>query len=124
MAKPSKGFTIVTGASSGIGLEIAKRLAEQGRPLILVARREDVLNQLAKGWRDQYGVEIKTCAADLSREEERLQLIQFCTELPLEGLVNNAGFGASGRFWEREWPVFRDMLEVNCTALLHLTHAI
>jgi uncharacterized protein len=118
------GYTIVTGASSGIGLEIAKRLAELGRPLILVARREEVLQQLAKGWREKFGAEIKVCAADLSREEQRLELIKFCTNLPLEGLVNNAGYGASGRFWERKWPVFRDMLEVNCTALMHLTHAI
>ena len=123
MGAPS-GFTLVTGASTGIGREIALLAASRGRSLILVARSKDKLSELARTVRDAHGVRAEGIALDLSEPlapEALAREIQR-REIEIEALVNNAGFGSLGPF--HETPVERqlEMLRLNVLALTHLTH--
>src|SRR5207253_2926933 len=94
----SKPLALVTGASSGIGATFARRLARDGYGLILVARRRDRLEELA---RELGGAEV--LPADLTQEEE-LQAVErrIAAAANLEMLVNNAGFGTMGLFFEAD----------------------
>ena len=99
LPKPkSSSAALVTGASAGIGSEIAKLLAERGYALVLVARRKDRLTALADELSDQYGVRAETIAADLSKPASRSRIAGRITELGLdvEILINNAGFATGG----------------------------
>lgn len=120
----NEGYTIVTGASSGIGLEMAHELAKTGRPLVLVARSEAALNQLAQEWREKYKIEILVVAADLGTPAGIQKTLTVVAEVPLRALINNAGFGELGRFWEAKWSVIEQMIALNITGLVHLTHAL
>ena len=111
---------LITGASSGIGSVFARKLAARGYDLILLARREDRLRDLAAELPTKASVVI----ADLSHEEgiavaERA--IRDCGRLDL--LVNNAGFGTLGRFWEADLEGQKRMHEVHVIATMRLTHA-
>ena len=93
---PDPGSTaLVTGASSGIGAELARGLAERGHGVTLVARREDRLKTLADELAETFGVRTEVVPADLAHESERDQLADAIAarELTVEILVNNAGFG-------------------------------
>jgi len=111
---------MVTGASSGIGAVFARRLARDGFELILVARRHDLLEQLA---RELGGAE--TLAADLTLEEEGLARVEarIAAAPELELLVNNAGFGTKGRFWETPLDGQVRMHQLHVMATLRLTRA-
>jgi uncharacterized protein len=110
---------LVTGASSGIGEEFARQLAARGYDLILVARREDRLEQLAQ--------EIRTTAhvvpCDLVNEADKLKGEVDKLGVDVDLLVNNAGFGTHGRFWEIEPGRDAEMVRVNCEAIVALTRA-
>lgn len=111
---------LITGASSGIGSVFARKLAARGFNLILLARREDRLRALAA----ELPTKVDVLVADLSREEgiaEAERAIQECG--PLELLVNNAGFGLRGRFWEADIEGQQRMHEVHVMATMRLTHA-
>ena len=110
----SKGTALVTGASSGIGEEFARQLAGQGYDLLVVARREELLKSLAQELQAQYGVKADVMAIDLSKSEGIQQVeaaIKGCPSLQV--LVNNAGFGVIGNFWEVESKVHLDMISVH-----------
>ena len=111
---------LVTGASAGIGAEFGRQLARQGYELILVARRADRLSELAR----ELGVGASIVAADLTKEEG-LQVVEEairgCPTLDL--LVNNAGFGTLGRFWETDWAGQEDMYRLHVMATARLTRA-
>jgi len=120
---PSESSTaLVTGASSGIGAEIARQLADRGHSVTLVARREERLRELAEELMAQRGVRAETMAVDLGDPTARDRLEAGLGELGLavEVLVNNAGFGDSNEFHEAERERLVRMAELNCVALLDL----
>src|SRR5687768_2267243 len=94
------GAALVTGASSGIGLELAKMLAADGYPLVLVARREQELRTLADQLARQHGVTAHVVVADLADPAAPVRVAQECERAGVEIgiLVNNAGFGQRGSF--------------------------
>ncbi len=113
---------VVTGASSGIGRELAERLAEAGLNLVLNARRAELLQQIGEDLQHKYGVEIRIVAADLSTPEGVEQVIRATADVNVGLLVASAGYGTSGYFIESELENEINMLRVNCEALLALTH--
>jgi len=115
----TRRIAMVTGASSGIGAEFARRLARDGFELILVARRSDLLQQLA---RELGGAEI--LAADLTLHEDLARVeARIAAASELELLVNNAGFGTRGRFWETPLEGQDRMHRLHVMATLRLSRA-
>ena len=111
---PATGSTaLVTGASSGIGVEIARSLARRGHNVTLVARREERLQRLASELRSDHGVDVQVIACDVADGDSRARLFAELDRLGLtvEILVNNAGYGTGGRFHtlalERELAMVR-----------------
>jgi uncharacterized protein len=118
--------TLITGASSGIGLDLADLFAEKKHALILVARREDKLREVAVSLREKYGVGVEVLAADLAKREAASALCAALKQrgLTVDILVNNAGFGDNGTVAGLSLERQRDMLQVNVTALTELTHLL
>lgn len=115
-------WALVTGASSGIGLEFARQLAVLGLNIILVARRKERLTTLSTELKNKHGVETKVVCADLSRDDF-MDGVQSATEdLKVGLLINNAGFGTTGDFVENDLSKEIKMLHVNCRAPLILAH--
>ena len=114
---------VITGASSGIGAELARRLAGRGHNVALVARREDRLEQLAGELRAEHGVIADVLACDLGDERARAALIEAVRAGGREvvGLCNNAGFGSFGYFWELPYENERREIRLNVEALHELT---
>ncbi|MDA1017999.1 MAG: SDR family oxidoreductase [Planctomycetota bacterium] len=115
-------WAIVTGASSGVGSIFAEQLAERGLNLVLIARREDRLRELAQAIEDKHGVETRVIVADLSTEDFLSTVRDGVDRLEIGLLVNNAGFATSGELTANELQREVDMLAVNCRAPLMLTH--
>jgi hypothetical protein len=117
-------WALVTGASSGIGWALAQQLAAKGAKLLLTARRADRLKQLADEVTTRYKVETQIFAADLARPQTPGEIFRFVEQkrLPIELLINNAGFGAYGAFHKVEAQRLLDMVQVNVAAVVHLTH--
>ena len=119
-----KGAALITGASAGIGLELAKLFAADGHDLILVARRAETLNSLATELRQRLGIAAHVRPADLSDPAAPSQLCDWVAAqgLAVDILVNNAGFGALGPF--ADLPVERQLgiVDLNVRALTELTH--
>jgi uncharacterized protein len=114
-------WAIVTGASSGIGREIAFRLAASGLNVVLVARNQEALERIAADLSTQYGVETNVIAADLS-EQEAIERIEGSTrQLDVGMIVLAAGFGTSGLFLDAALEQELEMLNVNCRALMLLS---
>ncbi len=113
-------WAFITGASSGIGAEFSKQLAEKGLNLVLAARRKDRLDSLAKELIEQYGVEVKTVQVDLSRADfmDSIRAVTDPVEVGL--LVNNAGVSVDGKFLENSLDDELRMLDINCRAPLVL----
>ncbi len=115
---------LVTGASSGIGAVFARALARQGYDLILLARREDRLRELAKELGRKYGVQTEVLAADLSSPQDLERVAGWIAQVEdLDLLVNNAGFGVPGRFVEVDTRRNMEMVQVNVVAAIRLARA-
>ncbi|HWB67001.1 MAG TPA: SDR family oxidoreductase [Mycobacteriales bacterium] len=119
----ARPMALVTGASSGIGLELARVLAREGHDVALVARREPELTALADELRDAHGVAAHVITADLSEPAAPEAVVKALTEAgrDVDILVNNAGFGGHGRFAETDAGHERRMIAVNVAALTELT---
>ena len=113
---------LVTGASSGMGEAFARRLAEIGLNLVLVARREDRLQKLADEIQRQHSVNTRVVAADLSRDDFMPLIKQATDALQVGLLVNNAGIALSGRFLDNPLDSELALLHVNNRAALILAH--
>lgn len=123
LPEPGDGSTaLVTGASAGIGAEIARGLARRGHGLTLVARREDRLAELASELHERHGVRVGTIRCDLGDAADRERMATRVGELGLdvEVLVNNAGFGSNGPFVDADRERQVEMVRVNCEAVLDL----
>jgi short-subunit dehydrogenase len=116
---------LITGASSGIGAEIARLLAERGHGVTLVARRRERLEQLAEELTAAHGIraEVETC--DLSDAAARAKLIASLERrsLAVDVLINNAGFGSGGRFQDLDAEGELQMVRTNVEAVVHLCSA-
>ena len=120
---PSKdSVAIVTGASAGIGADIARSLAQRGRNVLLVARREERLTALAEELASAHGVRAETVAADLQAKAGRKRLLTAVDELGLrvDVLVNNAGFGTAGRFQSLDPGREAELVRLNCEVVVEL----
>jgi short-subunit dehydrogenase len=115
-------WAVVTGASSGLGVDFARQLVTRGWNLVLTARRADRLEQLAATLRQQ-GADVVVCPCDLQDPAGRDSLWQAATanNRPLTLWVNNAGFGGHQDFAEADWTRWQGMIDLNITALTDLT---
>lgn len=123
--EPWRGkWALVTGASAGIGMALARQLAAGGANLVLTARRTDRLTKLAQELTASHKIQAEIFPADLTQSDAPKQIFYFTQEknLPIEVLVNNAGFGAAGEFRTQETQRLLDMVQVNVAAVVHLTH--
>jgi short-subunit dehydrogenase len=120
---PSKPTALITGASLGIGYEMARLFARDGSNLVLVARTENKLTEVAGALQSAHGITVHVLVKDLARPEAPEEIYQKLQYLgvPVDVLVNNAGFGAYGLFAESDPQRDLDMIAVNITALTHLT---
>lgn len=112
-----KKYAVITGASSGIGVEFAKRLAKQGYKLVLTARRKDRLEKLAK----QLKTECEIVTADLTKEQDCYKLFEAVEDKPVSVFINNAGFGNWGPFTESDLNKELSMIKLNVQAVHILT---
>jgi short-subunit dehydrogenase len=114
---------LITGASSGIGYELSKLFAADGTNLVLVARNEQRLNEIASDLAQTYGVRVTVLAKDLSDPASPGEIAAAlqAQSIGVDVLVNNAGFGTYGPFAEIDWAEELRMLHVNVVSLTHLT---
>ena len=114
--------SLVTGATAGIGAAFAKALAARGHDLVLVARDAERLAKTAAALEARYAVSVEVLEADLGVEAGRLRVACRLEdpELPIDLLVNNAGFGVASRLLDPDTSSHRDALEVMCYAVLVL----
>lgn len=127
MPLPSPGANtraLITGASQGIGEAMARDLAKFGHHLIIVARREPVLQELANELEEAHGVTVDVHAADLSKEAEVTGLIEAVADREINILVNSAGIASFGPFLKQDWDFETDQFHLNATAVFRLTHAV
>jgi uncharacterized protein len=117
------GTAFITGASSGIGHDLALLFAQDKHDLVLVARNEQALEQLARECRTRHGVKVIVLSKDLAQSSAADEVFDSLARqgLTIDFLVNNAGFGAQGAFAKVEPKTHLDILQVNVVALTHLT---
>ena len=119
----SRETALITGASAGIGLELARQFAAHGHDLILVARNRDALEATAGTLEGKHGIKATVISSDLAKSESPPRLFEAVMSegLRVDILVNNAGFGLGGEFVETDIDRELDMIQVNITAVTHLT---
>jgi len=119
-------WALVTGASTGIGAEFAERLAARGMHLVLTARREELLNQLAEELHTKHGTRCEVITCDLSDQTEVHRLVDEINkrDITVELLVNNAGFAVVGEIEEADRDTVMQMIHLNIGALTELTYLL
>jgi len=125
MNQANDNWALITGASSGFGVDFAHELAAKGANLVLVARRTDPMDSLAADLRARHRIQVRVVGMDLARPgvgvelRDRLQ----AEGIEVDTLVNNAGYGLFGDFLEQPLAKTLDMLQLNMLSLTELTHA-
>ncbi len=117
-------WALVTGASSGIGTELARQLAGRGMNLVITARREARLQALAEELSTKHGVKVDVIAADLSVRDSAQALFDQTEGAgrQIDVLINNAGFGTLSPFLDKAWEVFDQQMQLNLRTLAQMTH--
>lgn len=115
-------WALVTGATSGIGRELALKFGEAGFSLVITGRREKLLLELSNQLFDEHKTEVIPIPGDLSKIENVTKLTTEIDHLPIGIAVMNAGYGTSGKFIHSDIEQEVNMLDLNCKALLVLTH--
>lgn len=118
-----KQTTLITGASSGIGFELSKIFAEKQYNLVLVARREQKLQEIQTNLETVYPVKVTIIALDLTKPDAPQMLFDTLArqQIQIDILVNNAGFGDYGFFVESIWEKMQQMIQLNIMAVTHLS---
>lgn len=119
-------WALITGASSGIGAEFARKLAARGMHLVLTARRRELLEDLAAELHTAHGTKCEIIVGDLADPAEPARLVEAIAErgITIELLVNNAGFGLVGEATNTDLDRTLAMIQVNITALTELTYLV
>lgn len=126
MSTPTpKIWTLITGASSGIGMELARVAAREGHNLVLVARRGDRLQALQQELATE-DLTVETVSLDLAQANAAADLVSILGErgIVVDRLINNAGFGSMGRFHEQPLDRTQSMIQLNVTTLVDLTRLL
>jgi uncharacterized protein len=116
-------WALITGASAGIGVALAEELAAGGSNLVLTARRKDRLDELAQRLGAKHKIKTQIVVADLTERDAPENIHNFTSSqgIEIDLLINNAGFGAYGELPSVEVKRLLDMVQVNCSAVVHLT---
>src|ERR1041384_1806662 len=122
MKKNSGKFAIVTGASTGIGYELAKCCAQDGFDLLVVAD-EPKIKQAAEDFK-QFGVKVEAIEADLATIEGVDKLYEATKGRPVEALLANAGHGLGGAFLDQDFDEIRHVIDTNITGTIYLIHQV
>ena len=121
---PIRGrWSLVTGASSGLGADFAREMAKRGSHVIVVARREERLRELAEELTGEHGVKVEVAAMDLCDPDAAGDLYLRLAEkdISVNVLINNAGVGVHGEFIENHWSREEAMIRLNITSVVQLT---
>ncbi|KQB84970.1 mycolate reductase [Corynebacterium oculi] len=127
MALPSpapSSYALITGASQGIGEALARELAARGHNLLLVARRESVLSDLAEELGAQHHITAEVFACDLSKDDEVTHLIEHISTRNIHIAVNSAGIASFGPFMRQDWDYETNQFQLNATAVFRLSRAV
>ncbi|MGI6229833.1 MAG: SDR family NAD(P)-dependent oxidoreductase [Tractidigestivibacter sp.] len=118
------GWTLVTGASGGIGAELARQAAVHGEDVVLVARSKDKIEKIAEGLNSFFGVRCACYAQDLTEKDAAVKLHKWCSEqgIQVDNLINNAGFGDQTAFLDADWDRQYAMVQLNVVALMQLCY--
>ncbi|HPJ23655.1 MAG TPA: SDR family oxidoreductase [Bacillota bacterium] len=114
-------YVLITGASSGIGKELAYLYAADGNDLILVSRSEKVLNEIAKDIQNQYKINVVVKPSDLSVKENCYNLFESVRSYDIDKFINNAGYGNLGEFQKTSLDLELNMLDLNIVSVQILT---
>lgn len=122
----SKNVVVITGASSGIGKDLADVFASHGHHILLVARRTELLNEISKSLESKYNVKVYILSLDLQIQESIKQLFQYCdaNELLITHFVNNAGLGYYKPFIKHSEDEIQSTLTLNINALTLISHLV
>ena len=117
-------YALITGASSGIGKELVNLFAKDGINVILVARREEILEQIKKDIQSKYNVDVVVLTHDLSKVEECDEIFKETNSqgLNVKYLINNAGYGYRSSFVDSDFAKQEALINVNLNSLMRLTH--
>ena len=116
-------FTLITGASHGIGKAMAEKCGKSGKNLVLIALASPELRDTAQELRDRYGVVVHCMGIDLTQEGATQKVYQFCQDrsLAIDTLISNAGFGRGGRFESTPVEEYQSMMKFNNQTMVELT---